>query len=137
VYAAATHYERRLRAEFSHAADALCDYLSLFGNPVVVVEDLTYELQALSARLKGRSNASAWLLPTFHDVFRAKCRDRGFDVKFVDPDGTSRECHLCGRDGEKTADGRHLRCPRPSCSAGEVCRDRSAAVSIAKRIGRD
>jgi transposase len=73
----------------------------------------------------------AWLLPTFRKALVERANEVGLPVARVDPSGSTQECHSCGEVGD--VGSKMLKCTTPDCPVGEVCRDRSAALTIAQR----
>lgn len=121
----------RFRRRFREAATAVLDYARQRPRPVVVLEELPCDRQPLVACRHGRTQPAVWIPPAVQAVVARRCVDAGIPVASVDPHATSRLCHECGQRGE--LDGTHLVCETSTCPVDEVCRDQSAAVSIAKR----
>jgi IS605 OrfB family transposase len=123
----------RLKPEIYDAAHQAVAFARQFTAPVVVLEALEQPMRPLWAYRRGQRDFGDWLLPVLQQALVEVATDAGVPVAWVDPRGTSRECHRCGQAGElenETLDCRNLECP-----VTVVDRDRSAAVSIARRLG--
>jgi transposase len=121
---------RRLRREFQAAADAVLDVARKHADPVVVLEDLPQRRQPLVAARHGDVSEATWF-PAVQAVVADRVVDASVPVTYVSPKYTSQQCHACDLLGR--LDDETIRCTTPDCPVGKVCRDRSAAVSIAKQ----
>ena len=106
-------------------------YAEQYANPVLIVEWFAPNGHTLWEWRAERGNHSPWLLPTLLEALELRAEEHGIPVETTGRDGTSRECHRCGKPGTLLADS--LQCSTPSCPVDEVCRDRSAALTIAER----
>ncbi|PSQ03436.1 hypothetical protein BRC95_08895 [Halobacteriales archaeon QS_5_68_33] len=122
---------RRLRREFQAAADAVLDVACKHADAVVVLEHLPQPRQPLIAARHGDVREATWFPAAVQAVVADRVVDAGVRVTYVSPKHTSQQCHACGLLGQ--LDDETVRCTTPDCPVGEVCRDRSAAVSIARR----
>jgi hypothetical protein len=127
-------YHDRLLERFANAVAQLLNYLETFPRtPVVVLEDLDQPPRSLVECRRGGVDVGTWLLPAFqHRVVQAT-ESCGYRVEFVDRDGTTKECHACEQQDTHIGPS-HLVCNNDDCPLDHVCRDQSAAVTIAKRI---
>lgn len=123
---------RRLKGIVHDAAHQVVEWARSFPAPVLVLEDLGYGEWTLWERRYAGSNAGTWMMPALQAVLQERAVDAGIPVARVAPERTSRECHRCGADGELGA--ATLRCPAEDCPVERVCRDASAALSIAARF---
>ena len=90
-------------------------------------------LEKLSG-MKGRLNIASkrmrqrllnyWSIMTFHRILEAKCKEHGVPILFVDSQGTSKSCPICGA----CLRGQDKKCP--SCG---LSRHYVAAINIAHR----
>lgn len=124
-----------LRQRFGLAARALVEYVDRIGADVVALEDIEFSGRTLSASARGRTEAGEWVLPALRDYVEATLEVEGVRVERVDASHTTQECHRCGQ----LADVRPatISCEVEICPVDTVCRDRSAAVSIARRVSSD
>lgn len=106
-------------------------YAKQFTAPVLVVEDLSGEPFALWEWRTEQTEFGTWLLPTLQETIKAHAVDAGIPVVEVDRAYSSQECHACDEIGELGKDT--LTCTTSDCPVQEVCRDRSAALTIASR----
>jgi len=123
---------RRLRRELQAAAEAVLAVAQRHARPVVVLEDLPGHPQPLVAAREGGIRAPTWLPPVIQSVVADRVVEAGVPVTYVDPKYTTQQCHACGLLASVEDDT--IVCSTEDCPVGEVCRDRSAAVSIAKRV---
>jgi len=98
---------------------------------VGALEDIAYEGGPLAACARGRTKAGEWVLPTVRDRLEATLAVAGHRVEYVDAARSTQECHVCGAAADVSR--ATIACPVPDCPVDEVCRDRSAAVTIARR----
>lgn len=124
-------YRALLRQRFGIAAGALVEYAGRAGADVVALEDVEYQGGRLAECARGRTKAGEWVLPAFRDRLEARLVGEGFQVEHVDAAYTTQECHACGElvDVSRAT----IACGTEDCPVDVVCRDRSAAVTIANR----
>lgn len=120
----------QMRPQVYDAAVRVVRYAQQFTAPIVVLEDLPHHGVPLWER-RMHSDAGAWLLPALQHAIVAKAQDENVPVTYVDPDYTTQECHLCGDIGDVAENT--VECTSDDCPVGRVSRDRSAALTIAKR----
>jgi transposase len=125
-------YQHTLDERFANAVAALWEYLEAFETPTVVLENIGYHYRSLFDHRAGGSDVGTWMLPAFQERLAAFFEAQGHRIEYVDPEGTTQECHVCDEAGERVRNVK-LRCTNRSCPMTMVGRDRSAAVSIAKR----
>lgn len=124
-------YRSLLRQRFGLATDALVEYADQLGADVVALEDLQYESGTLAECARGATEAGQWVLPAFRDRLEATLAAEGYHVKRVDATYSTQQCHVCGEIADV---GRGtILCETADCPVGRVCRDRSAAVTLAQR----
>jgi len=124
-------YRRLLRQRIGLAIVDLLDYLEDIGADVVAVEDRQFHDRDLVECARGTAKAGEWLLPTVREHLEATLPREGYQVRRVPVEYTTQQCHVCGElvdVGEAT-----VRCDVEACPVDRVCRDRSAAVTIARR----
>ena len=119
------------RARFADAAVRLLAYCEAVDADVVALEDPSWEPKPLAEYRHGSGGPSPWLLPACQEYIRDVLEESDYRVILVAPEGTSQECHVCGREGTRGSDG--LRCYTDECPVTTVDGDRSAAVTIARR----
>jgi len=120
----------QLYGQLHSAAARVLEYVQEHPAPVVVLEDLPYTGFTLWER-RLADKPGVWLLPTLQDVLSFRAATAGVPVVFVDPEYTTQQCHLCGKLAHM--ENETIQCTTADCPVGEVCRDKSAAVSIARR----
>jgi transposase len=131
--AAFAAYYHRIRGQLHDAAARVVQYARDRPAPVLVLEDLAYPQRPLWEFRDG-DHFGTWLLPAFQAVLRERAVDARLPVVGIEPQETTLACHRCGELGEADARGdRRLRCSEPDCPVDAVDRDRSAAVTIARR----
>jgi transposase len=121
----------RLRREFRAAADAVLDVARKHADPVVVLEHLPQRHQPLVAARHGSVREATWVPAAVQAIVADRVVNAGVPVTYVSPKYMTQQCHACGLLGR--LDDETVRCTTPDCPVGEVCRDRSAAVSSAQR----
>ncbi|MFC6823806.1 zinc ribbon domain-containing protein [Halopelagius fulvigenes] len=121
----------RLRAQVLDAAAQTVEWARTHPNPVLVLEDLSYSPRPLWEVRASTNHVGEWLLPDLQNALTVCAKEAGIPVRYVAPDGTSRECHRCGERGKRKE--QRFRCTNPECHVGSVDADRSAAITIASR----
>lgn len=117
-------------ADIYAAADHVVEYAQRYPAPLLVLEDLQFSQSRLwDHRTSGE--LGAWLLRTVQLALEERAREVGLTIAYVDATNSTQECHRCGAIG--AVDGETLECPSEDCDIDEVCRDRSAALTIAQR----
>lgn len=124
-------YWPRFEAAFTHAAEEVITYAQQHESPMIVLEDLPVDQQPLRACRNGNVRLAAWCPPAVQSVLVKCAVKNGLPVTYVDPHDTSKECHRCGERG-KLGEAR-FRCTNDACPIDDVCRDRGAAATIARR----
>ncbi|ELZ21483.1 transposase, IS605 OrfB family protein [Halosimplex carlsbadense 2-9-1] len=119
-----------MQAEISDGVEQVVEYARQFPTPLLVLEDLYYSEVALWEQRTSRE-LGAWLLPAFREALVVRANEVGLPVANVDPKGSTQQCHVCSEAGEVRE--KTLLCTTPDCPVEEVCRDRSAALTIAQR----
>ncbi|AKU09893.1 IS200/IS605 family accessory protein TnpB-related protein [Haloferax gibbonsii] len=120
----------QIRPQVYDAAVRVVRYAQQFTTPIIVLEDLPYYDVPLWER-RMNSDAGAWLLPALQHAIVTKAHEVGIPATYVDPDYTTQECHLCGDLGDVAENT--VECISDDCPVDRVSRDRSAALTIAKR----
>jgi len=128
-------YHTLLRQRFALAAAALVDYVDHHGVDIVAIEDREFKERSLATAARSRTKAGEWILPAFRDRLEAMLAAEGYRVERVDTAYTTQECHICGELVEMSR--ATIVCETEECPVGRICRDRSAAVSIAQRARKD
>lgn len=125
-------YWPRIRTALEQAADDVVEYVQAHPRAVLAVEDLPQqEPRPLVEAAHGGIRWASWCPPVALSILVDRATAAGLPVVRVDPHETSTRCHACGERGELRKDV--LACQSKECPVDEVCRDRSAAVSVAKR----
>ena len=134
----AAFWKERLKGQVHGAAAQTVQYAREFPGAVLVLEELPYTQRPLYEQRHDAGEIGTWLLPALQDALVAKAVDAGLPVAWIDPAGTSVECHACGERGERGDRTerlrRQFRCLNDDCPVDVVDADASAAVSIAKRV---
>lgn len=125
-------YWPRIRTALERAAENVVEYAAAHPSAVLVVEDLPQRPRTLVDAANGGVRLASWIPPVARAVIVDVAAEAGLPIASVDPHETSRKCHVCGERGELLRDV--LACSAPNCPVDEVCRDRSAAATIAKRV---
>lgn len=120
-----------IRDALEAATDDVLAYAREHPAPVLVLEDLRAEPRPLVEIAYGEMRLASWCPAVAQAVLVDRAVEAGLPVATVDPEGTTQECHACGAVGD-LEDGA-LVCRASDCPVDAVDRDRSAAVSIAKR----
>ena len=115
------------------AMRAIAFALSFDEPPVLVLEDLSYDERSLDDCVTSGAGADCWLLSGIQQRLRGLAREQDIPVAVTTEENTTKECHVCG-DPSKIRD-ETLKCTTEGCPVDVVDRDRSAAVTIAKRLG--
>jgi IS605 OrfB family transposase len=121
---------QRFRGQLFDAAVRLVRYARRFNRPILILEDLSACQRSLWEQ-RTAADVGTWLLPALQEAIITKAAEAGISVRNVNPEYTSQECHNCGNLGH--LENETIECTSTDCPVGTVCRDRSAALSIAKR----
>lgn len=124
----------RLLAGADDAAREALSYVETFEAPVMVLEDLGYPDRSLDACVAESAAPECWLYPALHQRLADQARRASIPVLTTSPKYTTRQCHVCDQFARVGTEV--LTCPTDDCPVDDVCRDRSAAATIAKRGGR-
>ncbi|ELY93053.1 transposase, IS605 OrfB family protein [Natrialba chahannaoensis JCM 10990] len=127
LFAALWH---QIRPQVYDAAVRVVRYAQEFPAPTLVLEDLSFCEATLWER-RTTDDVGSWLLPALQHAIAVKAHDAGVPMRYVDPKYTTQQCHSCGELGHLERET--LECTIEDCPVNTVCRDRSAAVSIAQR----
>lgn len=127
-------YWQRIRPALEEAAADVLSFACQHQDPVLVLEDLPQSREPLRVCENGGLRYSAWIPPTTQAILTEQAVDAEVPVVHVSPHNTSQECHRCGHIGD--LDPEVLACTNERCPVEAVCRDRSAAATIAER-GRE
>jgi len=125
-------YRSLLRQRFALAAYSAVEYADRHDADVIALENIEYEDGTLLECAQGATKAGEWVLPAFRDRLEATLRAEGHRVERVDAAYTTQRCHICGQVGDVSR--ATISCTNAGCVVDAVCRDRSAAVSIANRV---
>ncbi|ELY96697.1 IS1341-type transposase (ISH12) [Natrialba chahannaoensis JCM 10990] len=128
LFAALWH---QIRPQVYDAAVRVVRYAQEFPAPTITLEDLSF-CEATLWEHRTVDDIGTWLLPALQHAVAVKAQAAGIPVTYVNPKYTTQQCHVCGELGRLKNDT--LECTTENCSVGTVCRDRSAAVSIAQRV---
>ena len=116
------------------AAQQVLSYAQSFdAPPILVLEDLTYPDRTLEECVRKGMEAACWLLPTIQQRLVDLSRSESVPIATVSAKHSTQECHACGELAWPRK--KIVQCTTEACSAGRVCRDRSAAATLAKRFG--
>ena len=115
------------------AMQAIAYALSFDEPPILVLEDLSYDERSLDDCVTSGAGADCWLLAGIQQRLRELGREQDIPIAVTTEENTTKECHVCG-DPSKIRD-ETLKCTTEGCPVDVVDRDRSAAVTIAKRLG--
>jgi transposase len=121
-----------LHQRFDLGAECLLEYLDRVGADVVALEDTTHDCGSLAECARGRTKVGSWLLPTVRDYLEDTLAAAGYQVDRVDAAYTTQRCHVCGELAD--VGNATISCETADCPVDVVCRDRSAAATIAGRI---
>lgn len=122
----------RLQALVEDAAAEALAYAETFEMPVLVLEDLDYSERSLDAATASGASPDCWFFPAVHEQLTEHARGVGIPVVKTSPKYTTQQCHLCGELAQVHRGEVH--CTTDTCPAESVCRDRSAAATIANRV---
>jgi len=118
-----------LRTQLRDAADQVVAYAQRFETPALAVENVPRGHTLWEHRTSG--DWGMWVLTAVVEVLTVAADGAGLPVMPVEPEYTTQQCHGCGALAEMRDET--IRCTTPGCPVGSVCRDRSAAVTIARR----
>lgn len=124
-----------LRQRFALAAHALVEYADRHDADVVALEDIEYEDGTLAECARGPTKAGEWVLPAFRERLEATLAAEGYRVERVDATYSTQRCHVCGELADLSR--ATITCETEGCPVDAVCRDRSAAVTLAGRATPD
>jgi len=127
LFAALWH---QIRPQLFDAAHRLVRYAGEFTTPLLVLEDMGFREIPLWQR-RTSTELGAWLLPALQAAISEAALDAGLPISYVDAKYTSQACHVCEKLGRLEDDV--VVCTTDDCPVDAVCRDRSAAVTIAGR----
>lgn len=122
----------RLRRAVTDILEAAVAYAASFDAPVLAVEELGYPGRSLADCIEGEQPVECWLYPVLQHGLTAAAVDAGIPVVSVSAKHTTQQCHQC-LDFARVS-GKTIQCTTSECPVGEVCRDLSAAVTIAGRV---
>jgi len=122
----------RLRQAVHDLAQDAVLYATSFEGPLLALEDLHYPHRSLADCIEENAALDSWLLPAAQRALATAAADAGIPVVSVSAKYSTRQCHSC--QNFTRVNGRTIRCPVEDCPVEEVCRDRSAAVTIARRV---
>ena len=124
-------YRSLLRQRFVLAAASLVEYADRVGADTIALEKLDERAGTLAECARGQTKAGAWVLPAFRDHLESTLAAEGYSVEHVDARYTTQRCHCCGELADVSR--ATITCETDDCPVETVCRDQSAAVTIAKR----
>ncbi|MGB9931555.1 zinc ribbon domain-containing protein [Haloarcula amylolytica] len=127
LFAAMYH---QLRPQVFNAAHRLVRYADEFATPLLVLEDLGHDVRPLWD-WRTATELGAWVLPALQTAIAEVALEVGLPVTYVNPKYTTQQCHECLELGR--LEGGDVVCTTDDCPVEAVCRDRSAAVTIAGR----
>ncbi|ELY31225.1 transposase, IS605 OrfB family protein [Natrialba magadii ATCC 43099] len=128
LFAALWH---QIRPQVYDAAVRVVRYAQELPAPTLVLEDLSFCEATLWER-RTVDDVGTWLLSALQHAVALKAQEVRIPVTYVNPKYTTQQCHVCGDLGRLKNDT--LECTTEDCSVDTVCRDRSAAVSIAQQV---
>lgn len=120
-----------LQAHLTRITHEAMGYAQAFESPILVLEDLSLRDRPLRELITDGAEPECWIFPTLQNRLVELARAVGVPVATVDPAYSTRECHVCQQFARVENDVIH--CTTPECPVGEVCRDKSAAVTLARR----
>lgn len=120
----------RIRPLIVDAAGRVVAYAQQFPDPVLVLEDLVHCKDSLWER-RTTEKSAPWVLPAIHEAIEAEALDAGIPTTHVDPRYSTQACHVCNNYG--TVENDAVVCTSEDCPVEWACRDRSAAISLARR----
>ena len=126
------HYQNALTDIVEKASREAVEYASSFGNPVIVLEDLSYIRESLDYGKWMNRRLHSWAFARLQGRIEDKALDAGIPVEYVNAAYTSQTCHACGHVGHR--DGDEFRCTNEGCWVTEYHADLNAAVNIAGRL---
>ena len=134
----AVRLDRHYRALLVHHVDgaiaALLAYLMARDADVVALEELGQERASLTDVRSSGQDLDVWLFPVVQERLETALAGAGYRPVYVDPTHTTDTCHECELLAH--VEDETITCTTPDCPVETVDRDRSAAVSIARRAHR-
>jgi len=125
-------YGDLIRQRVQAATVALLKYVEEVDADVVAVEEIAHNRKPLAECARGPTEVDSWLFPVVRDRIEWELRCAGYRVERVSRKYTTRQCHVCGQLARM--ESATISCATDDCPVDVVCRDRSAAVSIAGRV---
>lgn len=110
-------------------AKQIVEFAAQFDNPVIHVEDLETIREQRRNRKQNRQIHS-WAFGELRRYITYKAKEKGIDVKQVDPSYTSQRCYECGEIDNTVRDGNNFKCN--GCGHTDHA-DMNAARNIAVR----
>ena len=100
---------------------------------MLVLEDIGYVQRSLVECVREQMGVDCWLLPSIQQRLVDLASKANVPVAVTTERYTTKECHICGKH-TKVRD-ETIRCWNDTCPVESVDRDRSAAVSTARKSG--
>lgn len=122
----------RLRTLLDQLADEVMAFLEGIDIPIIVLEELSYTGRTLEECVIDGARIECWLFPSLKTRLAVKAGAAGVAVAEVDEEYSTRQCHICKQFTsvqDETVD-----CPTEDCPVDVVCRDLSAAATLAERV---
>lgn len=128
----ATILADKLHRVLNDVAQDVVAYTASFDVPLLVLEDLSYDDRSLSDCIESGAAVECWLYPAMQRAIIEAAAEAGIPVVSVTEKHSTQQCHGCldfARVGDET-----IQCTTEDCPVGTVCRDLSAAVTVAQRV---
>jgi len=128
----ATILAHKLHRVLNDVAQDVVAYTESFDVPLLVLEDLGYPDRSLSDCIESGAAVECWLYPAVQRAVIEAAADAGIPVVAANEKHSTQQCHGCldfARVGDET-----IQCTTEDCPVETVCRDLSAAVTVAQRI---
>jgi hypothetical protein len=129
------HAREFLLGAVDDVVGGLLGHLENVEPAAVGVEHLNTSRTPLVECLRSRTGVDEWFVPALQQRLTAALLAEGYRVEYVDPDSTTRLCHRCSSEADVRPNT--IQCTTETCPVETVCRDRSAAVTIAQRATTD
>jgi putative transposase len=115
------------------AVQEAISHVQELGGDVVVLEDRNYpgDMTLLECARSER-DLQYWLLPEMKQRLHDAAVDAGLMVVATNQRYTTKQCHVCGEF--TVVERESITCTTEDCPVDTVCRDRSAAATIAGRV---
>jgi len=113
-------------------AEEAVAYARAFELPLLAIEKLPHPAWSLTECVVDDAELPCWAFQAVQSRLVEHASEAGMPVVATNAKYTTQQCHACGQFAH--VEDETIRCTTDECPVGRACRDRSAAVTIAKRV---